>query len=168
MCNVLTAHSAVDNGRVCACGCPCVCLRARVYIGGLLSLRLGPTHADTVAGCRMCGHWPGPNHPLLIVSIQSVQAESRVRTPPPTCIIYNKQVCKFILASIMQSWLRLIGVGMNEKSFELKCVRFRLKPVGHVEPCASFRDFLPRGSGIVTRRPLILQLVNSKAGTWLI
>uniref|UniRef100_H2U129 Dynamin-2 n=1 Tax=Takifugu rubripes TaxID=31033 RepID=H2U129_TAKRU len=26
-------------------------------------------------------------------------------------------------------------------------------------------DFLPRGSGIVTRRPLILQLVNSKAGT---
>lgn len=24
-----------------------------------------------------------------------------------------------------------------------------------------FRDFLPRGSGIVTRRPLILQLVNS-------
>lgn len=31
--------------------------------------------------------------------------------------------------------------------------------------CLSFRDFLPRGSGIVTRRPLILQLVNSKAGT---
>ncbi|CAG06088.1 unnamed protein product [Tetraodon nigroviridis] len=29
------------------------------------------------------------------------------------------------------------------------------------------RDFLPRGSGIVTRRPLILQLVNSKAGTLL-
>lgn len=28
----------------------------------------------------------------------------------------------------------------------------------------SLRDFLPRGSGIVTRRPLILQLVNSKAG----
>lgn len=26
------------------------------------------------------------------------------------------------------------------------------------------RDFLPRGSGIVTRRPLILQLVNNKAG----
>ncbi|KAA8595093.1 hypothetical protein FQN60_012228 [Etheostoma spectabile] len=26
------------------------------------------------------------------------------------------------------------------------------------------RDFLPRGSGIVTRRPLILQLVNSKVG----
>lgn len=24
-----------------------------------------------------------------------------------------------------------------------------------------FRDFLPRGSGIVTRRPLILQLINS-------
>jgi len=28
------------------------------------------------------------------------------------------------------------------------------------------RDFLPRGSGIVTRRPLILQLVNSKHGEW--
>ncbi|GAA6081115.1 dynamin-2 isoform X1, partial [Tachysurus ichikawai] len=27
----------------------------------------------------------------------------------------------------------------------------------------SLRDFLPRGSGIVTRRPLILQLVNHKA-----
>ena len=26
------------------------------------------------------------------------------------------------------------------------------------------RDFLPRGSGIVTRRPLILQLINAKAG----
>lgn len=39
------------------------------------------------------------------------------------------------------------------------------KLVGHVALCASRRDFLPRGSGIVTRRPLILQLVNSKAGT---
>lgn len=29
------------------------------------------------------------------------------------------------------------------------------------------RDFLPRGSGIVTRRPLILQLVNNKAGVCL-
>lgn len=27
-----------------------------------------------------------------------------------------------------------------------------------------FRDFLPRGSGIVTRRPLILQLINSTTG----
>ena len=26
------------------------------------------------------------------------------------------------------------------------------------------RDFLPRGSGIVTRRPLILQLNHAKAG----
>ena len=28
------------------------------------------------------------------------------------------------------------------------------------------KDFLPRGSGIVTRRPLILQLLNSKNGEW--
>ena len=28
----------------------------------------------------------------------------------------------------------------------------------------TFRDFLPRGSGIVTRRPLILQLINSNTG----
>lgn len=27
-----------------------------------------------------------------------------------------------------------------------------------------FRDFLPRGSGIVTRRPLVLQLINASAG----
>jgi dynamin GTPase len=27
------------------------------------------------------------------------------------------------------------------------------------------RDFLPRGSGIVTRRPLILQLINGPTGT---
>lgn len=27
-----------------------------------------------------------------------------------------------------------------------------------------YRDFLPRGSGIVTRRPLILQLINSNTG----
>ena len=27
------------------------------------------------------------------------------------------------------------------------------------------KDFLPRGSGIVTRRPLVLQLVNGKPGT---
>lgn len=26
------------------------------------------------------------------------------------------------------------------------------------------RDFLPRGSGIVTRRPLVLQLINSSMG----
>ena len=26
------------------------------------------------------------------------------------------------------------------------------------------RDFLPRGSGIVTRRPLVLQLINNKTG----
>jgi len=25
-------------------------------------------------------------------------------------------------------------------------------------------DFLPRGSGIVTRRPLVLQLINAKQG----
>ena len=28
------------------------------------------------------------------------------------------------------------------------------------------RDFLPRGSGIVTRRPLVLQLMNSSHGEW--
>lgn len=28
-----------------------------------------------------------------------------------------------------------------------------------------YRDFLPRGSGIVTRRPLVLQLINAKQGT---
>jgi len=28
------------------------------------------------------------------------------------------------------------------------------------------KDFLPRGSGIVTRRPLVLQLVNSPQGEW--
>ena len=27
------------------------------------------------------------------------------------------------------------------------------------------RDFLPRGSGIVTRRPLVLQLINKPIGT---
>lgn len=26
------------------------------------------------------------------------------------------------------------------------------------------RDFLPRGNGIVTRRPLVLQLINSSMG----
>ena len=29
-----------------------------------------------------------------------------------------------------------------------------------------YRDFLPRGSGIVTRRPLILQLVPDKSGSF--
>ena len=28
------------------------------------------------------------------------------------------------------------------------------------------RDFLPRGTGIVTRRPLVLQLVNNSGGEW--
>ena len=28
------------------------------------------------------------------------------------------------------------------------------------------KDFLPRGSGIVTRRPLVLQLVNVENGEW--
>lgn len=30
-----------------------------------------------------------------------------------------------------------------------------------------YRDFLPRGSGIVTRRPLILQLINGRTGEYL-
>jgi GTP-binding protein EngB required for normal cell division len=30
------------------------------------------------------------------------------------------------------------------------------------------RDFLPRGSGIVTRRPLVLQLINSTMGLFLL
>ncbi|XP_034721593.1 dynamin-1-like, partial [Etheostoma cragini] len=29
------------------------------------------------------------------------------------------------------------------------------------------RDFLPRGSGIVTRRPLVLQLINCPTGTYI-
>jgi hypothetical protein len=28
------------------------------------------------------------------------------------------------------------------------------------------KDFLPRGSGICTRRPLVLQLVNTPNGEW--
>lgn len=30
--------------------------------------------------------------------------------------------------------------------------------------CVFSRDFLPRGSGIVTRRPLVLQLVSANTG----
>ena len=33
-------------------------------------------------------------------------------------------------------------------------------------PFSFSRDFLPRGSGIVTRRPLVLQLIHAKAGTY--
>lgn len=36
--------------------------------------------------------------------------------------------------------------------------------VQHLSLSVLNRDFLPRGSGIVTRRPLILQLINNKAG----
>ena len=31
-----------------------------------------------------------------------------------------------------------------------------------------FRDFLPRGSGIVTRRPLVLQLMNCPTGKYML
>lgn len=41
-----------------------------------------------------------------------------------------------------------------------------IKPVINYN-CVPLRDFLPRGNGIVTRRPLVLQLVNSKAGEFL-
>lgn len=34
-----------------------------------------------------------------------------------------------------------------------------------LSPQTHCRDFLPRGSGIVTRRPLVLQLVNATTGT---
>lgn len=34
-----------------------------------------------------------------------------------------------------------------------------------LSPPIHCRDFLPRGSGIVTRRPLVLQLVNATTGT---
>jgi len=59
------------------------------------------------------------------------------------------------------------------KIFELRC-RFSTKsyPMSvHLQRCTvvmlllSFaRDFLPRGSGIVTRRPLVLQLMTSRNG----
>ena len=39
-----------------------------------------------------------------------------------------------------------------------------LKPINMVS--SLLRDFLPRGSGIVTRRPLVLQLIYSKQGNW--
>lgn len=37
--------------------------------------------------------------------------------------------------------------------------------VTFLSPLIHCRDFLPRGSGIVTRRPLVLQLVNASTGT---
>ena len=42
-------------------------------------------------------------------------------------------------------------------AFRNKCQEFFLSIL-------FFRDFLPRGSGIVTRRPLILQLINGPTG----
>lgn len=45
----------------------------------------------------------------------------------------------------------------------LKCLSL-LHPYSPSLAFSLYRDFLPRGSGIVTRRPLILQLVNNKAG----
>jgi hypothetical protein len=51
-------------------------------------------------------------------------------------------------------------------SAELDLHTYRVSEFHHALICSSyfFRDFLPRGSGIVTRRPLVLQLVTSKAG----
>lgn len=44
-------------------------------------------------------------------------------------------------------------------------IRARLSAPVTACPLIPRRDFLPRGSGIVTRRPLILQLIFSKTGT---
>lgn len=46
---------------------------------------------------------------------------------------------------------------------DLKCVSVYLLCLTR-RVVSSLRDFLPRGSGIVTRRPLVLQLISSTAG----
>lgn len=54
------------------------------------------------------------------------------------------------------------------------CSRFVTDPLSNPEPTDTMsfgiqnivgRDFLPRGSGIVTRRPLVLQLINRPTTT---
>ncbi|KAF5916624.1 hypothetical protein HPG69_005419 [Diceros bicornis minor] len=52
-------------------------------------------------------------------------------------------------------WLHIDGGKNKEPKFPKQC--------NWSTPRGQFRDFLPRGSGIVTRRPLVLQLVTSKA-----
>lgn len=68
-----------------------------------------------------------------------------------------------IHASNDTSLIEMNEFGMNGMRFRILHWQFtstnlQLTNVFHC------RDFLPRGSGIVTRRPLILQLMNSNAG----
>lgn len=49
---------------------------------------------------------------------------------------------------------------LHEQREQVPCVRVNLSGLYFFPD----RDFLPRGSGIVTRRPLILQLLNANSG----
>lgn len=106
-----------DRGHYCVMSClltqqwtmaVCVCVCGPAF----LTVRLGSTRlssvfganltfAARVAACRMCGQWPGPNHSFIDrFHSECVHTEPHA---PPLCIIYNKQVWKSILVSIMQT-----------------------------------------------------------------
>lgn len=72
--------------------------------------------------------------------------------------------CTWVVWNYNASWL----IRINNFLISLLFIVFTWCMYGIVIvfsfPSVIIRDFLPRGSGIVTRRPLILQLVNSNAG----
>ena len=63
-----------------------------------------------------------------------------------------------------QYWKTLLAGGNLLFVTDSVCSAFSLH---YIFVFVIFRDFLPRGSGIVTRRPLILQLINSNQGIFI-
>lgn len=57
-------------------------------------------------------------------------------------------------------WFLTDGMHWNDQQSKRLCLFLNIKLINTHAFIRHCRDFLPRGSGIVTRRPLILQLIN--------
>ncbi len=84
------------------------------------------------------------------------------------CVFWYE--CKEVAPKYLPPYSWIIWSVWSPLKIELDLLWTTLESLSLLHPYSSslsfslYRDFLPRGSGIVTRRPLILQLVNNKAG----
>ena len=129
------------------------------------------------APCQRCrsSFWPVVYQVTLCSSSSSSSWKLREKlcfkmAPTPlrvdwTGIQQNRWVT---LKTLARHWLEY-----NYKTFALqedqdvridKCLYWLWFDVNHCDGLSFLRDFLPRGSGIVTRRPLVLQLISATAG----
>ncbi|KAG7257217.1 hypothetical protein CRUP_018982, partial [Coryphaenoides rupestris] len=117
---------------------------------------------------------PDPDHQIQI-QIQTTRSRPRPPDPDPDLQIQtsssaamgNRGMEDLIpLINKLQDAFSTIGQSCNLDLPQIAVVGGQSAGKSSVLENFVGRDFLPRGSGIVTRRPLILQLVNNKAAEY--